>query len=134
MSRQQGVLEHRVPSAASILKATVVALIAAAIVLVVAVMPAEYGVDPLGAGKALGLLDLSKAAEIGTAAPVKVGVFTPQNRIYKVDAEDFGLHPGRALNSNTACRRARRWSIRGRPMGIFTQSPLKCRPYVDLTP
>lgn len=43
------------PSLAKIAIATVVALIVAGTILVVAILPAEYGIDPLGTGKAMGL-------------------------------------------------------------------------------
>lgn len=46
-----------------LLKATAVALIVAAAILVTAVLPAEYGLDPTGIGKALGLTALSAAGE-----------------------------------------------------------------------
>ena len=39
-----------------------VALIVAAIVLVVAVLPAEYGIDPTGLGRAMGLTELNAPA------------------------------------------------------------------------
>jgi hypothetical protein len=44
---------------ARILKATAWALVAAAVILVTVVLPAEYGLDPLGTGRALGLLALA---------------------------------------------------------------------------
>ncbi len=47
--------------------ATVFAVVVAAVILVVAVLPAEYGIDPLGIGGALGLTQL--AEEGGAAAP-----------------------------------------------------------------
>lgn len=51
-------------STPQLLKATAVALVAAATLLVSAVLPAEYGIDPIGIGKALGLTALhSPAAE-----------------------------------------------------------------------
>ena len=46
-------------SAAKIAMATVVAFIVGGVVLVTAVLPAEYGIDPLGTGKALGLTELA---------------------------------------------------------------------------
>ena len=52
---------------AKIATATVVAAVVAAVILVVAVLPAEYGIDPLGTGKALGLMELANATE--KAAP-----------------------------------------------------------------
>ena len=47
------------PSLPELAKATVFALIVAAIVLVVAILPAEYAIDPTGAGAALGLTQLN---------------------------------------------------------------------------
>ena len=44
----------------SLIKATVIAIVVAAIVLITIILPAEYNVDPTGVGKALGLTVLSK--------------------------------------------------------------------------
>jgi hypothetical protein len=84
------------PSRAKLAIATVVALIIASIVLVTTILPAEYGIDPLGAGAALGLVNLSTAegAAGATPAPMMVGVNVPQAGLYKVDAQDFELTPG----------------------------------------
>ena len=49
------------PSMKAIVKATILASVVAAVLLVTAILPAEYGIDPLGTGKALRLTDLSKA-------------------------------------------------------------------------
>lgn len=48
------------PSPAMLRRATVVALLVAALVVVVAVLPAEYGVDPTGLGKRLGLTQMGQ--------------------------------------------------------------------------
>ncbi|PYR82833.1 MAG: hypothetical protein DMG18_14370 [Acidobacteria bacterium] len=48
------------PSKKRIAKAAVAALIIAAALLVTAVLPAEYGIDPLGTAKLLRLTDLAK--------------------------------------------------------------------------
>jgi hypothetical protein len=63
MTRQiiENELTAQIPSAKSIVTATVLALVVAGVLLVTAVLPAEYGIDPLGTGKALHLTDLSKA-------------------------------------------------------------------------
>lgn len=86
------------PSKAAIAKATVVALLAAVLLLFVAVFPAEYGYDPLKTGAALGLTGIAKAAEVQAGAAPKpvtqTGVYTPQAKLYKVDAQDFQLRPG----------------------------------------
>jgi hypothetical protein len=86
------------PSKAAIARATGIALAVAVVLLFVAVLPAEYGYDPLKTGAVLGLTGISKAAEVQTGAAPKAvtaaGVYTPQARTYKVDAQDFQLRPG----------------------------------------
>lgn len=59
------------PDRRTLLQATGLALGVAAVVLVVAVLPAEYGVDPTGVGGALGLTELAEATP--TAPAVRVG-------------------------------------------------------------
>jgi hypothetical protein len=86
----------------SIAVATGVALAAALLILFVAVLPAEYGIDPLKTGAALGLVQLSKASEKAPAgaspkAPVQTGVYTAQPAVYKVDSEDLSLRPGEGV-------------------------------------
>jgi len=51
------------PSHGNLLKGALLALVAAAVVTVLFVLPAEYGVDPTGVGAKLGLLDLAEVAE-----------------------------------------------------------------------
>lgn len=87
------------PSKQKLAKATGVALLIAAVILVVAVLPAEYGIDPLGTGAALGLTSLAEARGAtpnapATTAPVVTGVYTGQPKIYKVDTEELNLAPG----------------------------------------
>ena len=47
--------DREVPSTAKLIKSTVLAVVAAGILLVTVVMPSEYGIDPTGVGHALGL-------------------------------------------------------------------------------
>jgi hypothetical protein len=54
-------LDHRVQSTATLLKASVFAGLLAAVVLIAAILPAEYGIDPTGIGKAMGLIPLANA-------------------------------------------------------------------------
>jgi len=88
------------PSTRTLAMATGIALLVALFLLFTAVLPAEYGYDPLKTGKALGLSGISQAEvkEIKGAAPTpgpgQTGVYTPQSKIYKVDSEDFRLRPG----------------------------------------
>lgn len=53
------------PSRKKIMVGTIVAIIVASVLLVTAILPAEYGIDPLGIGRALGL---TAVFEAGTAA------------------------------------------------------------------
>jgi hypothetical protein len=55
------------PTLPQLAKATAIALAAAGAILVTAVLPAEYGIDPTGIGKAMGLTALS-APSSGTAS------------------------------------------------------------------
>lgn len=48
-------IQHAVPTRRSLVKATLIAMVVAAAILVVAVLPAEYGIDPTGIGSRLGL-------------------------------------------------------------------------------
>jgi hypothetical protein len=52
-----------VPSVRKLLTATAIALVAAIAILIAFVLPAEYGIDPLGTGRALRLTDLANASE-----------------------------------------------------------------------
>lgn len=88
------------PSKGAIVKATLIALAVAALILFTAVLPAEYGIDPLRTGKALGLLGLAKAGDNnagGRATPAQTGIYTAQSGDYKVDSEDLALLPGEGV-------------------------------------
>jgi hypothetical protein len=83
------------PSSSRILLATAVALVVALLVLFVAVLPAEYGVDPLRTGRLLGLLGLASVEE--DPLTVARGVTTSQPDAYKVDSIEIRLRPGRSV-------------------------------------
>ena len=80
-------------------RATLIALAVAAVVLVIAVLPAEYGIDPTGIGRATGMLSLYEAgagvtptAAVITADPS--GPLVPAQGKYKTDVMAFTLAPG----------------------------------------
>jgi hypothetical protein len=54
-------IRREVPSLKKLVTATLVALVVAGAILVAFVLPAEYGIDPLGTGRALGLTELANA-------------------------------------------------------------------------
>ena len=105
MVEQEDVLQARAPSKKAIAKATAIALVVAVVILFTAVLPAEYGIDPLGTGKALHLTDLAKATEskpeskpVGArAVAAPAGIYTAQPGIFKTDSEDLSLMPGEGV-------------------------------------
>jgi hypothetical protein len=106
MVEQQDLQQVQAPSKKAIAKATGIALAVALVILFTAVLPAEYGIDPLKTGALLHLTDLAKATEskpepkaaVGarpTAAPA--GIYTAQPGIFKTDSEDLSLMPGEGV-------------------------------------
>lgn len=96
--------------------ATLVAAVVAAVILVVAVLPAEYGIDLLGTGKALGLTELAQASEKPApaatdaaailpvlepsttgGAPTMKGTFIAQPGRYKIDSREIKLAAGEGM-------------------------------------
>jgi len=69
----------------------------AGIVLVTAVLPAEYGIDPLGTGEALGLLGLAGVSDapLPDVTPAASGPLAPQTLDFKTDSMTFTLEPSR---------------------------------------
>ncbi|MBC7452931.1 MAG: hypothetical protein H7335_04355 [Massilia sp.] len=102
-----------------LVRGVLVALTAAGILLLVAVLPAEYGIDPTGAGKALGLTALHKTAADATAAPAPnapvpkgstvsapgearaLTIAARQNVAYRADTERVTLAPGKGVEVKT---------------------------------
>lgn len=60
MTTPQSTEGAELPSSARLLRSTLLALAIAALLLVVAVLPAEYGVDPTGVGRTLGLTQMGE--------------------------------------------------------------------------
>jgi hypothetical protein len=83
-----------------LLGATLGAFVTAVIVLIVAVLPVEYGVDPIGAGRALGLLRepepttvIAPPAVGGGLAPATVGPTTYFAAPFATDRAVFEIGP-----------------------------------------
>jgi hypothetical protein len=85
------------PSARRIAVAALVAILVAALLLVMVVLPAEYGIDPLGTGAALGLLALSQAEESAAAVAVRSADYVSQPQTYKTDSRVIRLEPGEGI-------------------------------------
>jgi hypothetical protein len=77
--------QSELPSPGKLLRSTILAAVSAAVILVAVVLPSEYGIDPTGAGRMLGLTDMgntkmqlaaeaeadrkAEEANVGVAAP-----------------------------------------------------------------
>lgn len=60
MYNAQKPTENDLPSSAQLLRSTIIALVAAIVVLFTVILPAEYGVDPTGVGRTLGLAQMGE--------------------------------------------------------------------------
>ncbi|MDA3963011.1 MAG: hypothetical protein PF961_19680 [Planctomycetota bacterium] len=92
-----------IPSHAQLIKAMAIALSVAGVLLVTTIMPAEYGIDPTGAGRLMGLTGISEAS---TEAPVALDtgaasglaqVLTNVSSPYQTDITTVTLPPGQGL-------------------------------------
>jgi len=99
-----------VPTRRSLVKATLIAMVVAAAILVVAVLPAEYGIDPTGVGSHLGLDALANtdtpgeaegpAAEAPSEPPV---VAEPEAAVPELDAVG---QPAQAVDARHVSKRS----------------------------
>jgi hypothetical protein len=114
-------------STTRILGATTMALIVAAVVLVVAVLPAEYGIDPLGTGARLGLTGLAAVEDESGSLTMLRGVNTSQPDTYKVDTIQVRLRPGKAVEYKYHMESGRSmvysWNASGNVMYDFHGQP-----------
>ena len=85
------------PSKARLAAATGAAIVVATILLFAAVLPAEYGIDPLGTGKALGLTALFEADAGDEAPPPATAQAGALPRVYKTESTQFTLGPTQAF-------------------------------------
>jgi len=76
------------------------ALLGAGLILVMFVLPAEYGVDPLGVGARVGLVELGavgqqveKLNETAATGTAQATLIVPQERAFKSETVDFKVGP-----------------------------------------
>jgi len=99
--------EKDLPTSTQLLKATVVAIAVAFILIVVVVLPAEYGSDPTGMGKILGLKEMGKikmsllnesqhepAQEITASS---TDIYHKEEAVVNNDVVEHTLEPGQAI-------------------------------------
>jgi hypothetical protein len=106
-------------------KATAVALAVAGAILVGAVLPAEYGIDPSGIGKALGLTQLNGGArapaDVAPAAGAAgAATVTRTAHVFRSDEMHITLQPGEGAEVKAAIRKGEQfvfsWSSEGGPV------------------
>ena len=107
------------PSRRRILTATAVAFVTAVVVLVTAVLPAEYGIDPLGTGKMLGLTALAGTADDETLSPSTLAAVGPastrRSRVCsRATHSRWNCDRSKALSTGTASSKAAASCTRGR--------------------
>jgi hypothetical protein len=107
------------PSTARLLKATAAAILLAVVVLVAFVLPAEYGIDPTGIGRRLGL-DVLASAQAGETdrEPAAEPAMAPEStgnkpaadaanaELARVSHETFGEEPGQSFDAHAVARHA----------------------------
>ena len=127
---------------ARIALAAAAAMLVAGVVLMATILPAEYGVDPLGTGKLFGLTSLAAANEPATGAaegeggaaaspeslePVRPGANTPQAVALKQDTVTFKLGPREGMEYKYRMEKGAsfvyRWTSTGRVNFDFHGEP-----------
>jgi hypothetical protein len=110
----------------SVRRATAVAFAIAVVVLVVAVLPAEYGIDPLGTGRALGLTALAGVNDSAAPAPAATespkaalsqDTYTVELRPFEAVEYKYRLEQGRALVYEWTTTAPVEWDFHGEPDG-----------------
>lgn len=102
MATKSHIRTHDLPSKRKLLLGSAIAFVAASTLLVTTVLPAEYGIDPIGTGKALGLLAISGPVQEESIAPpeganeftpVHAGAVANYGAGYHFDTAEFVLEP-----------------------------------------
>jgi hypothetical protein len=85
--------QEELPSTGQLIRSTIIAMLSAAVILITIVLPSEYGVDPTGVGRALGLAEmgdikvqLAKEAEEDRLQSAPAPVAGPDKQSGLIDA------------------------------------------------
>lgn len=111
------------PSNKSLVKASLVALAIAGALLVGAILPAEYGIDPTGVGKALGLTALHAAgAQAATAQPTARGPLQRSETPYRTNSLTVPLAPHQGAEIKAVMEEGQsfvfQWQAEGGPVYV----------------
>jgi hypothetical protein len=109
-----------IPSVRQLVRATLIALATAAIVLIAAVLPAEYGIDPTGVGRRIGLLRPVPAEVALTPGPADATLGQPvvkEGTPFRADEMTLTLASGDGAEIKAWMTRGRRfvfsWTAEG---------------------
>ena len=96
VGKAQHELEHTVQSKKTLLKATAIAVLLAVIIYFVAILPAEFGIDPTGLGKAMKLTQLAGLTSSAQAATTQSAT-TKQTSADQEHSVDIIIPAGKGL-------------------------------------
>ena len=90
------------PTSAQLLRSTIVAFIGAIVILVTVILPAEYGIDPTGAGRVIGLTEMGEIKqELSKEAQRDHGAYLPNQDNPGIMDRVFGALVGTAYAQDT---------------------------------
>ncbi len=126
-------VELPAPSASRLAKTLLATAVAAAIILVTVVLPAEYGIDPTGIGRATGLDRLAGSAPASEALPQALpGLSVKQKKTFKTEARTLELRPKEQMELKMAMSEGDTvvfsWTVEGGPL----YSDFHAEPYGEL--
>ena len=124
---------HPLPTLRQLLKATGIAVLVAGAILITTVLPAEFGIDPTGVGKAMGLTALSATnaeaaklpASVATAVPVvqtPAGIVAKSDVPLQSDEMSLTLQPGEGSEIKATMRKGEQfvfnWATEGGSVNV----------------
>lgn len=108
--------DHQLLTTKTLMRGTIAAAVLAAVVLVTLILPAEYDIDPLGTGEALGLTEIAAAAdtaETAPATPAETALVLPERQ----DTVEIPIAPGKGLEYKLhmmpGAKVQHEWSVEG---------------------
>ena len=122
-------------SGTKLLGSTLLAVVVAGALLVIAVLPAEYGIDPTGVGEKLGLTALhepvAENAKVEQKTDVTEGSKTPLNKQsekWRSDSKTVTLQPNRGAELKAVMKAGERmlfnWEVKGGSVSFDMHSQL----------
>lgn len=123
------------PTLPQLARATAIAVAASAAILVGAVLPAEYGIDPTGVGQALGLTAMNGGAQAqaeavpAPAAATDAGPLAKTDAPYRSDQLSVTLKPGEGAEIKAQMRKGERFVYSWTSEGGAVKSDMHGEPF-----